>query len=63
MEFVKSLRPEHWQSFWYFASEFNFGLIGVLSFPLAQEMTPVRAVLGWTSIAGASKRQVRMQYL
>ena len=29
MEFVKSLKPEHWQSFWYFASEFNFGLIGV----------------------------------
>ena len=29
MEFVKSLRPEHWQSFWFFASEFSFGLIGV----------------------------------
>ena len=29
MDFVKSLKPEHWQSFWYFASEFNFGLIGV----------------------------------
>ena len=29
MKFVKSLRPEHWQSFWYFASEFSFGLIGV----------------------------------
>ena len=29
MEFVKSLRSEHWQSFWYFASDFNFGLIGV----------------------------------
>ena len=29
MEFVKSLKSEHWQSFWYFASDFNFGLIGV----------------------------------
>lgn len=29
MDFVKSLKPEHWQSFWYFASEFSFGLIGV----------------------------------
>ena len=29
MEFVKSLKPEHWQSFWYFASEFSFGLIGL----------------------------------
>lgn len=29
MEFIKSLRPEHWQSIWYFAFEFNFGLIGV----------------------------------
>ena len=29
MEFVRSLRPEHWESFWYFASEFNFGLIGL----------------------------------
>ena len=29
MDFVTSLKPEHWQSFWYFASEFNFGLIGV----------------------------------
>lgn len=29
MEFVKSLIPEHWQSFWYFTSEFNFWLIGV----------------------------------
>ena len=29
MDFVKTLKPEHWQSFWYFASEFNFGLIGV----------------------------------
>ena len=29
MDFVRSLRPEHWESFWYFASEFNFGLIGL----------------------------------
>lgn len=29
MDFVRSLKPEHWQSFWYFASEFSFGLIGV----------------------------------
>lgn len=29
MEFVKGLKPEHWQSFWYFASEYSFGLIGV----------------------------------
>ena len=29
MDFAKALKPEHWQSFWYFASEFNFGLIGV----------------------------------
>ena len=29
MDFVKGLKPEHWQSFWYFASEFSFGLIGV----------------------------------
>ena len=29
MDFVKNLKPEHWQSFWYFASEFSFGLIGV----------------------------------
>ena len=29
IDFVKTLRPEHWQSFWYFASEFSFGLIGV----------------------------------
>ena len=29
MEFVKNLKPEHWQSFWYFASEYSFGLIGV----------------------------------
>ena len=29
IDFVQSLKPEHWQSFWYFASEFNFGLIGV----------------------------------
>ena len=29
MDFVKSLKPEHWQSFWYFASEYSFGLIGV----------------------------------
>ena len=29
MEFVNRLRSEHWQSFWYFASDFNFGLIGV----------------------------------
>ena len=29
MDFVKSLRPEHWQGFWYFASEYSFGLIGL----------------------------------
>ena len=29
MDFVKSLKPEHWQSFWYFASEYSFGLIGL----------------------------------
>ena len=29
MDFVRTLRPEHWESFWYFASEFNFGLIGL----------------------------------
>lgn len=29
MDFVKSLKAEHWQSFWYFASEFSFGLIGL----------------------------------
>ena len=29
MDFVRSLKSEHWQSFWYFASEFSFGLIGV----------------------------------
>ena len=29
MEFVRNLKPEHWESFWYFASEFNFGLIGL----------------------------------
>ena len=28
-DFVKNLKPEHWQSFWYFASEFSFGLIGM----------------------------------
>lgn len=29
MDFVKSLKSEHWQSFWYFASEYSFGLIGI----------------------------------
>jgi hypothetical protein len=28
LEFVKSLRPEHLQSFWYSASKYNFALIG-----------------------------------
>ncbi|KAF1987181.1 hypothetical protein K402DRAFT_52679 [Aulographum hederae CBS 113979] len=28
MDFVKSLRPEHLQSFWYSASKYNFALIG-----------------------------------
>ena len=27
--FVKALKPEHLQSFWYFASAFNFALIGI----------------------------------
>lgn len=27
--FVKSLKPEHWHSFWYFSSGFGFGLIGI----------------------------------
>ncbi|KAG8529177.1 uncharacterized protein KY384_005812 [Bacidia gigantensis] len=29
MAFVKALKPEHWQSFWYFASEYSLGLIGI----------------------------------
>ena len=29
MKFVKSLKPEHLQSFWYFASAFNFALVGL----------------------------------
>jgi hypothetical protein len=28
LDFVKSLRPEHLQSFWYSASKYNFALIG-----------------------------------
>ena len=32
--FVKNLRPEHWQSFWYFTSEYNFGLIGLVEVSL-----------------------------
>lgn len=28
MEFVKRLRPEHLQSFWYFASKLNLAIIG-----------------------------------
>lgn len=28
MDFVSSLRPEHLQSFWYFASKYNFALVG-----------------------------------
>ena len=39
MQFVKSLRPEHWQSFWYFASEFGFGLIGVFEMLLCTSFT------------------------
>ena len=39
MQFVKGLRPEHWQSFWYFASEFSFGLIGVFELLLCSSST------------------------
>lgn len=39
MDFVRGLRPEHWQSFWYFASEFNFGLIGVFEALLSTTFT------------------------
>ena len=39
MEFVRSLKPEHWQSFWYFASEFGFGLIAVFETLLLTTLT------------------------
>ncbi|KAL8824338.1 MAG: hypothetical protein Q9191_005125 [Dirinaria sp. TL-2023a] len=38
MDVVKALRPEHWSSFWYFASEFNFGLIGLFRVLLATSL-------------------------
>ena len=41
MEFVKSLKSEHWQSFWYFASDFNFGLIGVFETLVSGILGPV----------------------
>ena len=41
IEFVESLKPEHWQSFWYFASEFNFGLIGLFE-ALVSHSTDIR---------------------
>ena len=39
MSFVGRLRPEHWQSFWYFASEYNFGFIGLFEALLASTLT------------------------
>ena len=44
MDFVKSLKPEHWQSFWYFASEFSFGLIGMFATLISNS----RAISGGT---------------
>ena len=35
MKCVERLKPEHWQSFWYYASEFNFGLIGLFQILLS----------------------------
>lgn len=31
MDFFNRLKPEHLQSFWYFASKFNFALIGTFA--------------------------------
>lgn len=48
MDFVKSLKPEHWQSFWYFASEFSFGLIGlfeaIVSSSISSEHDPSESI-------------------
>ena len=38
MDSVSDLRPEHWQSFWYFASEFGFGLLGVFEILLSTSL-------------------------
>jgi hypothetical protein len=57
MDFVNRLKPEHLQSFWYFASKVNFGLIGTFgsllwaTSPSAQEAEFYKARLSeyrWT---------------
>ena len=49
MDFVKGLRPEHWQSFWYFASEYSFGLIGVFELLLSTSLVSEQDIRASTS--------------